>query len=166
MARSTTAMLIAVLVIAALIAPALAQVAVTRRPSSLRAQAAKFGKKGTSSSRCSIGAPTLSMAADKTPVNGVPDHPFNPSQATFFINNQAKPRLLPHLSTTFDCVDSRCVTAEIRGAAPFFLWSCRAPPRSPPRHALSPRPKQCAPRPPATHTHRRPTPATHSPLIL
>lgn len=48
--------------------------------------------------------PTVSKAGNNP---GKVPHAFTPEQAEQFIVNQASPRVLNHLTTTFDCVDSR-----------------------------------------------------------
>ena len=51
---------------------------------------------------CPLKAANVSLARP-----GTVAHAFSPAQAAEFVANQAKPSVLSHYTTTFDCVDSR-----------------------------------------------------------
>jgi hypothetical protein len=89
-----------------LAAAAIAAAAAGGAPTAARAQLlpSRPPPAPASSAACAVGRPSVELAA---PAGGAAAHPFSPEQAAEFLANQAKPSVLSHYTTTFDCVDSR-----------------------------------------------------------
>lgn len=120
---------IAILALAALATPAAADfrgipdltaAAAATAPASARSSGGKAA--------CSLGTPSaVELRPPSGAVDGngnpIPAYPMNADITVGYIQNQPKPPLLNHLTTTFDCVDSRYVSffgcwMNLRGRRP------------------------------------------------
>jgi hypothetical protein len=115
MARAHHFLLLCLVAVAAAAIPARAeqQQQPQAAPAAAAAAAAAAAGEAPPPPTCPLRRPTARPAGNNP---GKVAHAFTPLQAEEFIANQPPPRVLNHLTTTFDCVDSRSPASDDGGA--------------------------------------------------